>query len=380
MGVNGFFSLVATKADRAKELLADSSSVVGKRVGVDAPVLLHRARAAHPFEWSYLFYIAENLIWLRSLQCSVVFVFDGAGSRAAKVEETAKRAKRKAEQQENLSQWRKRLEEASSWEEIEQCRGKIEQCTRASVCVREADLKCTKRLISSLGFAWKEAPGEAEQFLATLQHLGRIDEIVTEDSDALICGASSIIRNFWDLRSKRENSSVPPQRIHYNAVLSSLETNDLQMRMAAVLAGCDFAPKLKNVGIVKALKVVKKENTLAECIRVLTKQDTETQTELLAMYETAIDLLSPCRCAYLLQTQATLGDIDQAAWGELVRDVESAGEPWMLRSAFGVSPRFPLDVLIPGCWLSPASALVFFEPRINDQRAGSMQTCANAQF
>ena len=367
MGVNGFFALVATKADSAKELLLDSSSVVGKRLGVDAPVLLHRARAAHPFEWSYLLYITENLMWLRALRCCVVFVFDGAASREAKRAETSKRTQRKLEQQEALVQWQARLENASNWSDIEQCRAKVEQCTRASVSIGDAERNYMKRLISSLGFAWQEAPGEAEQFLATLQMSGRIDEIITEDSDALICGASSIIRNFWDLRNKREDASVHPQRVHREVVLRSLEVSDHQMRLAAVLAGCDFAPKVKNVGLVKALKVARKESTVLACLRSLTKEGVDDKQDLLATYERAMALLSPSSCGSISHTRASLEDIDREALDALVNEVEAAGEPWALRSALTVISHISFELLVPAAWLAAESPPVIFASRINDR-------------
>ena len=365
MGVNGFFSLVATKAQRAKEPLPDSSSVAGKRLGVDAPVLLHRARAADSFEWSYLLYVAESLLWLRELRCSVVFVFDGTVAREAKGAETLKRTKRKLEQQEALAEWQVRLEDASNWSDIEQCRTKVERCTRASVRIGDAERSYTKRLITSLGFAWHVATGEAEQFLATMQASGYIDEIITEDSDALICGASSIIRNFWDLRSKREDASVPPQRIHREAVLSSLGVTDRQLRLAAVLAGCDFAPKVKNVGIVKALRVARIESTVSACLRSLTKEDVDENQELVATYERAMALLSPSTSGSVFPTSAVFEDIDRAALDSFVNEVEALGEPWALRSVLSATSHLPSELLVPAAWLTAETPLAIFDSRLN---------------
>ncbi|KAJ6608480.1 PIN domain-like protein, partial [Mycena sp. CBHHK59/15] len=51
-----------------------------------------------------------------------------------------------------------------------------------------------KGMIESFGYYFCDAPGEAEAELAQLNKLGFIDAIITEDSDALVFGATCIIR------------------------------------------------------------------------------------------------------------------------------------------------------------------------------------------
>ncbi|KAJ7692275.1 PIN domain-like protein, partial [Mycena rosella] len=51
-----------------------------------------------------------------------------------------------------------------------------------------------KTLIKSFGFYFYEAPGEAEAELAQLNKLGFIDAVITEDGDALVFGATRVIR------------------------------------------------------------------------------------------------------------------------------------------------------------------------------------------
>ncbi|KAJ7143360.1 PIN domain-like protein, partial [Mycena crocata] len=51
-----------------------------------------------------------------------------------------------------------------------------------------------KRLIRAFGYHYHDAPGEAEAELAHLNKLGFIDAVITEDSDALVFGARTVIR------------------------------------------------------------------------------------------------------------------------------------------------------------------------------------------
>ncbi|GBE83358.1 hypothetical protein SCP_0504060 [Sparassis crispa] len=51
----------------------------------------------------------------------------------------------------------------------------------------------TQKLLDTFGYEWR-APGEAEAELAKLNQLGIVDTVLTDDSDALIFGARTVIR------------------------------------------------------------------------------------------------------------------------------------------------------------------------------------------
>ncbi|KAF4586433.1 XPG/Rad2 endonuclease [Pleurotus pulmonarius] len=51
-----------------------------------------------------------------------------------------------------------------------------------------------RELISAFGFHSHQAPGEAEAELAHLNHIGAVDAVMTNDSDVLVFGATTIIK------------------------------------------------------------------------------------------------------------------------------------------------------------------------------------------
>ncbi|EJD33677.1 PIN domain-like protein [Auricularia subglabra TFB-10046 SS5] len=52
-----------------------------------------------------------------------------------------------------------------------------------------------QNIISSFGFEWRKAPGEAEADLAWLNSMGLIDAVWTDDGDAFLFGATTVMRN-----------------------------------------------------------------------------------------------------------------------------------------------------------------------------------------
>ena len=113
------------------------------------------------------------------------------------------------------------------------------------------------------------APYEADGQLGYLARKGLVDMIVTDDTDLMACGASSILYKFSDwglnhgvsggvisggvtgqlfLRSRLGCTPSP---------LSLLDFSDVMLATMFVAAGCDYCKNLKGIGIVTARKCVK---------------------------------------------------------------------------------------------------------------------------
>ena len=349
MGIARFFAMVAAAAPHAIEPLARAEVLKKKRIGVDAPILLHSARAAQPFGWAYLAQLAEQLLWLRSLECPTLFVFDGPAAAAAKQPECTRRAESKSSNEKRKEFWEEKLQEETAWDDILSSRAKVEQYARATVSVGEAERSQMKSLLVAMGFSWQEAPGEAEQYLALLQNRGHIEEVVTEDSDALVCGARSIIRSFWSLRL-----GEAAQRVSTAPLLQGLGVDATALRTAAVLAGCDFAPKVRNVGLTRALKAARLHpGDVRACLRVLKKDEEESTVRAL---ESAMGLLSIDGLGDASGAAASCGETDKRALAVLVHGLEEAGEPWALRALLLARTRAAPRELVPCGWLQDEEA------------------------
>ncbi|KAF8185813.1 PIN domain-like protein, partial [Mycena galopus ATCC 62051] len=101
-----------------------------------------------------------------------------------------------------------------------------------------------KELIQSFRFYFHDAPGEAEAELAQLNKLGVIDAVLTEDSDAVVFGATCIIR------ISRLNSLVYDTNIF--AAEAGLQLDEDGFLLIALMAGGDYnngdsAPRLRTV-------------------------------------------------------------------------------------------------------------------------------------
>ncbi|EMD30944.1 hypothetical protein CERSUDRAFT_19084, partial [Gelatoporia subvermispora B] len=160
MGVSGLWGVLEPAAEvRSLTHLAvvdgfeaNPDGARGFRVGIDASIwFVHAAygRAGENPELRTLFF---RCLRLMSMPFLPVFVFDGPGRP------TFKRGK----QISNKNNW-------------------LEQGMR--------------EIIRAFGFAWRKAPGEAEAELAYLNRTGIIDAVLSDDVDALLFGATMVVRN-----------------------------------------------------------------------------------------------------------------------------------------------------------------------------------------
>lgn len=122
-----------------------------------------------------------------------------------------------------------------------------------------------KKLIEYLGLPIIQAPGEADAQAAFMCRNNDVDYVASSDMDCLVFGAPSLVTNLT-LSMKRKLASgeviyIKPDLISLKEVLSSLEINQDQLIVLAILIGTDYnVGGVKGIGPKKALTLVKKNN------------------------------------------------------------------------------------------------------------------------
>jgi len=105
------------------------------------------------------------------------------------------------------------------------------------------------QLLQLFGVPYLVAPAEAEAQCATLEKLGLVDGIVTEDSDAFIFGGRTIYKNIFDeMKYTEAYISDDAER--------EMSLGHNEMVALAMLLGGDYTEGVKGVGIVNAMEVL----------------------------------------------------------------------------------------------------------------------------
>ncbi|KAI0761064.1 PIN domain-like protein, partial [Trametes elegans] len=95
-----------------------------------------------------------------------------------------------------------------------------------------------RRFVDAFGYAWLEAAGEAEAELAKMNQLGIIDAVLTDDSDALVFGACTVIRKYV---SRTDSDIVAVYRATEIRDKAGFSQGDLVF--LALVLGSDYDPQ-----------------------------------------------------------------------------------------------------------------------------------------
>ncbi len=146
-------------------------------------------------------------------------------------------------------------------ETIQARRERIEEARKAGDRVQGTRLEGwqieeAKAVLSALGVAWVDAPGEADAQLAAWAGQGHVDAAITQDYDCALFGSPSTFRNVT--RSGRRS----PEHLDLEAALDREDLSREQLVDAAILIGTDYNDGIHGVGPVTALRLVREHGDL----------------------------------------------------------------------------------------------------------------------
>ncbi|KAH0476025.1 MAG: uncharacterized protein KVP18_004997 [Porospora cf. gigantea A] len=141
------------------------------------------------------------------------------------------------------------LEECELAEEEQILRQSLSQHLMQSETPTPEIYEEVRDLLRVMGMPFIDAPGEAEAQCAYLTATGQCHAIISDDSDALLFGGKEVFKNFFENTRSVEAHSL-------NAVQRTLGLDLDQLRMLAMLLGCDYTTGVRGVGIVNALEII----------------------------------------------------------------------------------------------------------------------------
>jgi flap endonuclease-1 len=275
MGIPNLIAFLRKKAPAAFRR-ANPEDLSERRVGIDLSITLYRgAASAHKNgPLSHLETLLREVRWLLAARCRPVYVLDGPAPA-----EKAEEAQRRADARDNV---RRRLEAAQM--RLQSDPGDaaatelLQKLQKQNVQLTPQMRSDSKALLDALGISCVQAPSEAERCLAHMLKAGTLDVVLTEDVDVLVCGAPAYIKNSARLMYEMEDADRAVENfaeiVDLEAALAGLELSYAGFVTMAVLAGCDFAPKLHRMGPATAWKHVRRiSDDVLECLDALKVTD-----------------------------------------------------------------------------------------------------------
>jgi len=263
MGIQ-LFDIIPKKEIHMEEL-------AGRTVAVDAMNILYqflsiiRQRDGTPLmdskghitsHLSGVFYRGSNFL---NADIKPVFIFDG---------------KPPALKHKTILQRTERRDDARKKWKVALKKGNIAEARKFAMASTKFDrtmIPEVQDLLTAMGIPYIQAPSEGESQASYLVTKGDAYAVVTQDADALLYGATKVVRNLSitgrrKLPGREDYVYINPELITLEDVLKTHDINLTQLILAGILIGNDYEPGIKGVGPKTALKLVKKHTTLKKLI------------------------------------------------------------------------------------------------------------------
>lgn len=227
----------------------------GKRVAIDVSLYMYK----------FAYYSNTPLNGFRNMLKKLqgtfgitpVFVFDGK-PQVDKDELIAKRKEIKDKSIEKCAALQKQIDELNDDDDggtILILQQQLNKIRNSMIDIKSEYFTELQSYLTSQAVQWCVADREADQLCAKLSSDGSIDAVITEDMDALTFGCKLVITGY-------SNTSDDVKEYCLSQVLDHLKLDQRTFVDLCILCGCDYVPRLYRIGIMTALKHIRKHRCI----------------------------------------------------------------------------------------------------------------------
>jgi flap endonuclease-1 len=271
------------------------STYAFKKIAIDISLFLFKFKASAGDKWITSF--MDLISCLRKWDIHSVFIYDGKAP-LEKFEEQQKRREQQAKQKDNI----KELEnEILIYEEngkigdlmlnickkegivslfrqkdridLNVVKEKLEKMKNQAVSITENDIIISKKLFEIMNVPYIQAPAEAECLASILCIHGKVDAVLSEDTDVLAYGSPLFL-------SKIDIFKGTVVELDYNCILDKMGMTSASFRDMCILLGCDYNSNVAGYGPKKSYQLIKTHKNIEEVIEEMEKLDIEHKDKL----------------------------------------------------------------------------------------------------
>ena len=138
---------------------------------------------------------------------------------------------------------------------LEALEKEIDRISKQSVHVQTSDFENSKELLQLLSIPFFNADIEAETTCSDLCKQGKVDFVLSEDSDVLAYGAPMFV-------SKINTSNATATVVYYKEVLEALDFTEDQFLDFCIMCGTDYNTNIRLIGPKKAFKLIREHKSI----------------------------------------------------------------------------------------------------------------------
>lgn len=234
------------------------------KVAIDTSLYLCNYKALYGEKWLGAF--IKLVASLRENEIHCVFIYD-SGFPPEKEAEQKKRRERRAKLEQRVTKLEEAIDKYHSTGEVDNllfefqdqrgiCKNSmlrveyaVKKLRKQLFTITQQDYQTTKRLFDILDVPYFHAPMEAETMCADLCMQGKVDAVLTEDTDVLAYGAPVFL-------TKLNTADGTCMRVKHVDILEKMQLTADEFLDFCIMCGTDYNKNIFRVGPSKALKLI----------------------------------------------------------------------------------------------------------------------------
>lgn len=253
-----------------------------QKVAIDTSLYMCHYKASYG-EIGWLEAFIRLVSCLRQNEIHCVFIYD-SGHPIEKTNEKKQRSEQKEKARNRINDVERLLEEYEQTNIITPALSKfhderlpstiftikgvqfeLAKMKKQNFTVTKEDFLVTKKLFDILKVPYFDAPLEAETMCADLCIQGKVDAVLSEDTDVLAYGAPVFL-------TKVNAGGGSCMRINYNKLLEEIGMSKEEFTDFCIMCGTDYNNNIPKVGIVNAYKLIQEHKSI-DTVALETKYD-----------------------------------------------------------------------------------------------------------
>jgi 5'-3' exonuclease len=244
-----------------------------KKVSIDISLYLYKYKAIAGNRWVESFINLVNSLRKHDIHC--VFVYDGQAP-IEKLEEQKRRRDSRENQSKKIAELERQIENfekhgiiGSLIEElcenkvtslfrqqvvknynINLAKSKLESMKNMLISITPEDIQLTKELFNVMKIPYIQAPHEAENFCSHMSVYGKVDYVLSEDTDVLAYGTPIFL-------TKIDTINDTVVEISYNKILEKMEMTKETFTDMCIMCECDYNSNIYLIGPEKSYNLIK---------------------------------------------------------------------------------------------------------------------------
>jgi flap endonuclease-1 len=230
----------------------------GKKVAIDCSILIYKYVHMQKVPNSHIIGFANRVNYYLKNNILPVFVFDGTPPDAKK-NVLQKRQNIRKKIQDKIDDCKLTLDNATTDAEKCKAHAELEKLSSQVVYVNKYHISECKEFLDSIGIPYIQSTGEAEKTCVYLQKINKVDYVVSDDTDTLTFGCTSVLKT---------NIKDKIYQINLESILSGFQMTYDEFVDFCILSGCDYCPYIPSVGPHTAYNLIKKYSSLEKVIEL----------------------------------------------------------------------------------------------------------------